>query len=51
MQSKSQRINKCNRNGIYLIKDANEFLTVMEQLQKEYNNKNNGEKNNGRFKH
>lgn len=41
------KANKNNRNGIYLIPDADDFINLMEQLRKEYQRKNKGAKNNG----
>lgn len=38
--------NKSNRNGIYIIPSADEFIQVMKQLQKEYNQNNKGAINN-----
>ena len=47
--TKSQ--NQCNiRRGIYIIDDANEFLRIMEDLQREYNAKHNGVQSNGKNK-
>lgn len=49
MQTKIQKVNKSNRNGIYLIKDADEFLNVMGQLRKEYLKKNGDNNAESRF--
>lgn len=40
------RINKSNRNGIFIFPDPNDFLEVIKEMQKEYNQKHNGEKSN-----
>ena len=40
------KANRNNRNGIYLISDADDFIKVMEQLRKEYNQNNKGARNN-----
>lgn len=46
MMIHKNKANRNNRNGIYLIPDADDFLKVMEQLRKEYNQNNNGAINN-----
>ena len=35
------------KQGILIIPSADDFLQIMEDLQKEYNAKHNGEKRNG----
>ena len=40
------KANRNNRNRIYLIPDAEDFLKVMEQLRKEYNQNKKGAINN-----
>ena len=41
-----RKLNKSNRNGIFIFSDPNDFLQAIEQLEKEYKKNNNGEKTN-----
>lgn len=46
MMRHKNKANRNYRNGIYLISDADEFITVIEQLKKEYNQNKKGAINN-----
>ena len=46
MMAHKNKANRNYRNGIYLISDADEFIKVMEQLRKEYNQNKKGAINN-----
>ena len=44
MMAHKNKANRNNKNGIYLIPDADDFLKVMEQLRKEYKEYNQNNK-------